>query len=76
MFAAEPGALVSPAFAEEFAGKLKDCRLVRLGAGVHFLQEDHPEAIGRAVADFIAEVEKLAAQEGRVARFGRFNAEQ
>ena len=74
MFAAEPGALVSPAFAEEFAGKLKDCRLVRFGAGVHFLQEDHPEAIGRAVADFIAEAEDggahLGAQPGRVARQG------
>jgi haloalkane dehalogenase len=57
LLAAEPGALVSPAFAEEFAAKLTGCRLVRLGAGVHFLQEDHPEAIGRAVADFIAEVE-------------------
>lgn len=61
LFAAEPGALVSPAFAEEFAGKLKDCRLVRLGAGVHFLQEDHPEAIGRAVSAFIAEAEDRAA---------------
>jgi haloalkane dehalogenase len=74
MFAAEPGALVSPAFAEEFAGKLKDCRLVRLGAGVHFLQEDHPEAIGRAVSAFIAEAEDrgalLGAQSGRVARQG------
>jgi haloalkane dehalogenase len=76
LFAAEPVALVSPAFAEEFAGKLTDCRLIRLGAGVHFLQEDHPEAIGRAVADFIADIEKLAAQKGRVARFGRFNAER
>jgi haloalkane dehalogenase len=57
LFAADPGALVSPAFAEEFAGKLKDCRLVKLGDGVHFLQEDHPETIGRSVAAFIAEVE-------------------
>jgi haloalkane dehalogenase len=57
LFAADPGALVPPALAEEFAGKLKDCRLVRLGDGIHFLQEDHPEAIGRSVAAFIAEVE-------------------
>jgi haloalkane dehalogenase len=57
LFAADPGALVSPAFAEDFARKLHDCRLVKLGSGVHFLQEDHPETIGRSVAAFIAEVE-------------------
>jgi haloalkane dehalogenase len=60
LFSADPGALVSPALAEEFAGKLKDCRLVKLGDGVHFLQEDHPETIGRSVAEFIAEVEGRA----------------
>ena len=42
---------------EELAGKLKDCRFVKLGDGIHFLQEDHPETIGRSVAAFIAEVE-------------------
>ena len=57
LFAADPGALVPPALAEDFARKLKDCRLLKLGDGVHFLQEDHPETIGRAVAAFIAEVE-------------------
>jgi haloalkane dehalogenase len=57
LFAAEPGALVSPAYAEELAGKLRDCRFVKLGDGIHFLQEDHPETIGRSVAAFIAEVE-------------------
>ncbi len=62
LFSADPGALVSPAFAEDFAGKFQNCRLVRLGAGVHFLQEDHPEAIGRSVAAFIAEVESGGAR--------------
>jgi haloalkane dehalogenase len=57
LFAAEPGALVPPAFAEELAHKLTDCWFVKLGDGVHFLQEDHPETIGRSVAAFIAEVE-------------------
>ena len=63
LFAAEPGALVPPAFAEELAGKLKDCRFVKLGDGIHFLQEDHPETIGRSVAAFIAEVEGRKGQE-------------
>ncbi|WP_088348396.1 MULTISPECIES: haloalkane dehalogenase [Rhodomicrobium] len=57
LFAADPGALVSPELAEDFAHRLPDCRLVRLGSGLHFLQEDHPEMIGRAVAAFIAEIE-------------------
>jgi haloalkane dehalogenase len=60
LFAAEPGALVAPAFAEELAGKLKDCRFVKLGDGIHFLQEDHPETIGQSVAAFVAEVEARA----------------
>jgi haloalkane dehalogenase len=62
LFAADPGALVSPALAEDFAQKLHDCCLVKLGAGVHFLQEDHPETIGRSVAAFIAEVEGRGAK--------------
>jgi haloalkane dehalogenase len=57
LFAADPGALVPLAFAEELAGKLTDCRFVKLGDGLHFLQEDHPETIGRSVGAFIAEVE-------------------
>ena len=54
------GVGVPPALAEDFARKLQDCRLVKLGDGIHFLQEDHPETIGLAVAAFIAEVESLA----------------
>ena len=49
--------LVPPAFAQGLAGTLKDCQFVKLGDGVHFLQEDHPETIGRSVAAFIADVE-------------------
>jgi haloalkane dehalogenase len=60
LFAADPGALVPPAFAEELARKLADCRFVELGDGIHFLQEDHPETIGRSVAAFISEVEGRA----------------
>jgi haloalkane dehalogenase len=57
LFSADPGGLVPPAVAEALAGKLHDCRLVELGGGIHFLQEDHPETIGRSVAAFIAEAE-------------------
>lgn len=57
LFVGEPGALVSPAFADSFAATLTDCRVVQLGPGAHYLQEDHPERIGRAVAGFIEEAE-------------------
>ncbi|WP_456619587.1 MULTISPECIES: haloalkane dehalogenase [unclassified Bradyrhizobium] len=62
LFAGEPGALVSPEFAARFASTLKHCALVRLGAGLHFLQEDHAEAIGRSVAGWIAGIEAMRAQ--------------
>jgi haloalkane dehalogenase len=57
LFVGDPGALVSPAFAERFAATLRNCKLVRLGAGAHFLQEDHPDPIGRSVAAWIGEIE-------------------
>ena len=60
LFVGAPGALVSPAFAREFAGTLHHCAVVPLGGGLHFLQEDHPEAIGRSVAGWIAGIEACA----------------
>ncbi|MDI6835096.1 MAG: haloalkane dehalogenase [Rhizobiaceae bacterium] len=68
LFTGNPGALVSPVFAEGFAAKLHDCRLVQLGAGAHYLQEDHPEIIGRAVAEWIAKNEARRASSGRPSR--------
>jgi haloalkane dehalogenase len=56
LFAGDPGALVSPAFAREFAAGLHHCRLVLLGSGRHYLQEDHPQAIAREVAVEIAQI--------------------
>ncbi|SIT35697.1 Haloalkane dehalogenase [Paraburkholderia ribeironis] len=53
LFTANPGALVSPAVAEAFVKRLKDCRVVELGEGLHYLQEDHPEVIGAAVKEWI-----------------------
>jgi haloalkane dehalogenase len=55
LFAGNPGALISPAFAEKFASGLKNCRVVRLSSGLHFLQEDHPEAIGNTVREWLME---------------------
>ena len=55
LFVGKPGALVSPAFAEGFAARLRNCRLVALGEGAHYLQEDHPDVIGRHVAELISQ---------------------
>jgi haloalkane dehalogenase len=60
LFAADPGALVSPAFVEDLARMLHDWRLVKLGPGVHLLQEDHPETIGRSVAPSLPKSRRAA----------------
>src|SRR5215471_17057189 len=61
LFAADPGALVSPAFAKSFASGLKNCRVVHLGPGHHYVQEDHPEAIGSAVHEWLMKLGVAAA---------------
>ncbi len=61
LFVGEPGALVSPAFAADFARRLTNIAVIELGASRHFLQEDHPEAIGRSVAGWIAGIEAAMA---------------
>lgn len=61
LFAGNPGALIAPDFAERFAAGLHDCEFVQLPSGVHYLQEDHPEEIGRAVAGWIERQGRLAA---------------
>lgn len=53
LFAGHPGALVSPAFGRAFAATLTNCEFVELGAGAHYLQEDHPQAIAEGVVRLI-----------------------
>lgn len=53
IFAGNPGALISPAQAQRFAAELKSCRFIQLETGKHYLQEDHPQEIGKAVANWI-----------------------
>jgi haloalkane dehalogenase len=57
LFYAEPGALISPEMAQDYARRLRHCRKVHLGPGAHYLQEDHPDRIGREVASFVAETQ-------------------
>jgi haloalkane dehalogenase len=63
LFAGDPGALISAQQAKEFASTLANCHFVDLGPGAHYLQEDHPDAIGKAIADWlppIVEAERAA----------------
>jgi len=53
LFTGTPGVLVSPGFAKSFAKGLKNLKVVELGAGRHYLQEDHPEAIGVTVNEWL-----------------------
>src|SRR5258708_35231674 len=61
LFAGDPGALVSPAFAESFANGLKNCRLIHIGPGLHYLQEDNPVAIGTTIHEWLKELGTAAA---------------
>jgi haloalkane dehalogenase len=53
LFVGDPGALISPVFGDGFAKELNNCTVVHVGPGRHYLQEDHPEAIGTAIAEWI-----------------------
>ena len=49
---ASPGAFNPPAVSEHFARTLKNIETAYVGLGTHYIQEDNPEAIGRAIADW------------------------
>jgi haloalkane dehalogenase len=56
LFVGDPGALVSPAFAASFAKGIKNCRLVQLDSGIHYLQEDHPDIIGATIKEWLIDL--------------------
>jgi haloalkane dehalogenase len=64
LFVGDPGVLVSPAFAEEFAKGLRNCSVVHLGSGAHYLQEDHPQAIGANIKQWLTDLGVAGLTEG------------
>jgi len=54
LFVGNPGALISPSFANEFTKKLKNCKVVELASGLHYLQEDHPDVIGANIEAWLS----------------------
>jgi haloalkane dehalogenase len=53
LFTVEPGALVPPPLVAWCRDNLPNLEVVALGAGVHFVQEDHPHEIGERLAQWI-----------------------
>jgi haloalkane dehalogenase len=53
LLTADPGVLVPAPLVAWCREHLPNLEVVELGRGLHYLQEDHPDAIGRAIAEWI-----------------------
>lgn len=54
---ASPGALNPPEAAEYWAARAQNIETAYIGAGLHYVQEDQPYAIGRAISDWYRRLE-------------------
>ena len=54
---ATPGALNPPEAADYWAARANNIETVYIGAGLHYVQEDQPYAIGRAISDWLRRLE-------------------
>lgn len=50
---AEPGVLVPPVAVGWYTSRMRNLETAFVGQGLHFIQEDQPAAIGRAVSDWL-----------------------
>jgi haloalkane dehalogenase len=55
-FHAAPGIFIPPVSAAFYREHLKSCRAVDLGKGYHYLQEDHPDTIGKEIAAWLSDL--------------------
>jgi haloalkane dehalogenase len=53
LFYANPGGLTNASEVDWSEANLENLETIDLGQGIHYLQEDHPEAIGKALANWI-----------------------
>ncbi|MEO1141850.1 MAG: haloalkane dehalogenase [Pseudomonadota bacterium] len=56
LFYAEPGSLAPKPVIEYMTANLKNLETRFLGAGLHFLQEEHPHLIGQGLADWLRRI--------------------
>lgn len=54
---ASPGATAPEAAADYWTARAKNIETVYIGAGLHYVQEDQPYAIGRAIADWYRRID-------------------
>lgn len=54
LFTADPGVLVPAPLVAWCRDNLPRLEVIELGRGLHFVQEDHPHAIGRGLADWLS----------------------
>ena len=50
---AEPGAITPPSAVPFYTGLISNLETAYIGQGLHFIQEDQPDAIGRALDDWL-----------------------
>lgn len=55
---ATPGALNPPEIVDWWADRARNMETVYIGAGLHYVQEDQPYAIGRAIADWYRRIDR------------------
>ena len=53
MLTADPGVIISPSTARWAEENFPNLIKVDIGKGIHFVQEDNPDGIGRALADWM-----------------------
>jgi haloalkane dehalogenase len=66
LFYANPGGLINESMVDWSVSNLKNLETVDLGQGVHYLQEDHPRAIGEGLANWIQEQKSKPEQLQRI----------
>ena len=53
LFYGTPGILVTPERAKQLESSVKYLETVDIGAGLHYLQEDQPDKIGKGIAKWM-----------------------
>jgi haloalkane dehalogenase len=56
LFYAKPGGLTNESVVNWSKANLKNLQTIDLGQGIHYLQEDHPKAIGEELANWIGQL--------------------
>ena len=58
----EPGMIIQQEDANWIGANFPNTEIVNVGAGLHFIQEDQPHAIGRRLATWYATISEAKAQ--------------